>query len=51
MRLTTSVRGLEHHLTVPAHDDLRVGTLRSILGAVATYLDKPVDDVVQDLFG
>ena len=26
MRLTTSVRG-EHHVTIPAHESLRVGTL------------------------
>lgn len=32
MRLTSSFRGVEHRLTIPDHDDLRVGTLRSVLG-------------------
>lgn len=51
MRLTSSFRGVEHHVTIPDHDDLRVGTLRSILGAVAAYLDKPIDSLIEDLFG
>lgn len=33
MRLTTQ-RGGEHHLTVPAHDPLRLGTLNAILREV-----------------
>jgi len=51
MRLTSSLRGVEDHLTIPDHDDLRVGTLRGILGAVATYLDRSVEALVEDLFG
>ena len=51
MRLTSSSRGVEHHVTIPDHDDLRVGTLRGILGAVAAYLDRPVETLIDDLFG
>jgi len=36
MRLTCVARG-EHHITVPRHDPLRVGTLAAILDAVATH--------------
>jgi len=36
MRLTTTERG-EHHVTVPAHDPLRVGTVAGILGDVAVH--------------
>ena len=37
MRLTTQ-QGGEHHLTIPDHASLRVGTLASILGEVAAHL-------------
>lgn len=36
IRLTTNENG-EHHVTVPNHDPLRVGTLSAILGAVAAH--------------
>lgn len=50
MRLTTK-RGGEHHITVPAHTPLRVGTLSAILGEVADHLGKSRDEVVAELFG
>ncbi|MBU2786572.1 type II toxin-antitoxin system HicA family toxin [Acidithiobacillus ferriphilus] len=36
MRLTCAVQG-EHHVTVPRHDPLRLGTLAAILDAVAAH--------------
>ena len=36
VRLTTQERG-EHHVTVPEHDQLRIGTLASILAVVAAH--------------
>lgn len=36
IRLTTREKG-EHHVTVPNHDPLRLGTLSSILAAVAAH--------------
>ncbi len=50
MRLTSSTQGPEHHVTIPDHDDLRVGTLRSIVRAVAGYFAIEVDAVVERLF-
>lgn len=41
-RLTTQMNGA-HHLTVPAHDPLKPGTLRAILREVAAHHD--LDDV------
>lgn len=38
IRITSSVKGSEHHLTVPAHDPLKVGTLNSIIVDVSSYL-------------
>ncbi len=37
MRLTTQ-QGGEHHVTIPDHASLRVGTLARILGDVAAHL-------------
>ncbi len=36
MRLTSSLQGREHHITIPKHKPLRVGTLSSILNDVAS---------------
>ena len=51
MRLTSRLRGDEHHVTIPRHRDLRVGTLASILTDVALYLDRERDAVADELFG
>lgn len=50
MRLTTGERG-EHHVTVPRHDPLRVGTLGGILGEVAAHFGASRDDIIERLFG
>lgn len=36
LRLTSTLAG-EHHVTVPRHDPLRVGTLAAVLDAVAAH--------------
>ena len=36
IRLTTAERG-QHHITIPNHDSLRVGTLAAILAEVASH--------------
>ena len=41
----------EHHVTVPAHDALRVGTLAAILQAVAVRHGLSRDQLVMHLFG
>ena len=48
IRLTTQLLG-EHHITIPAHDPLRVGTLNSILSDVATHLQRSKDDVLRQI--
>lgn len=40
-----------HHLTVPAHDPLKVGTLAAILGDVAAHLEIERDELLRRLFG
>lgn len=41
----------QHHLTIPAHDALRVGTLAAILQAVGARLGRTRDELVRTLFG
>jgi predicted RNA binding protein YcfA (HicA-like mRNA interferase family) len=50
MRLTTLQRG-EHHVTIPRHDSLRLGTLAGILGDVAEHLGMTRQDLADRLFG
>jgi predicted RNA binding protein YcfA (HicA-like mRNA interferase family) len=49
MRLTTQVRG-EHHITIPAHDPLRVGTLNAILRAVGEHHGLERNEVIRRCF-
>jgi predicted RNA binding protein YcfA (HicA-like mRNA interferase family) len=50
IRLTTH-RGGEHHVTVPAHDPLKVGMLNAILREVGSHARLPREDLLQILFG
>ncbi|MBD1847111.1 type II toxin-antitoxin system HicA family toxin [Cyanobacteria bacterium FACHB-63] len=49
IRLTTQQNG-EHHITIPAHDPLKVGTLSAILRDIAEHLDLSRDDLIAELF-
>ncbi len=49
LRLTTQRKG-EHHITIPAHKELRVGTLSAILIDVADHLDISREDLIHELF-
>ena len=49
LRLTTLERG-EHHLTIPDHPSLRIGTLAAILGEVAAHAQQDRAEVVHRLF-
>ena len=50
LRLTTTQQG-EHHITIPDHDSLRVGTLAAILAEVGAHLQIERDKLTQRLFG
>ena len=50
IRLTTQ-SPTQHHVTVPAHDPLKVGTLSGILSDVAAHLKTTRDELLQQLFG
>ena len=51
LRLTSTLRGTEHHISIPRHRPLRVGTLSSILAEVAAYFQREREDVAEELFG
>jgi predicted RNA binding protein YcfA (HicA-like mRNA interferase family) len=50
LRLVSSVQGTPHHVTVPAHAEIRVGTLSAILAEVAAYLEKDRAELARELF-
>lgn len=48
IRLTTSVNG-EHHVTIPAHDPIKIGTLAGILSDIAAHHKITRDDLLKRL--
>ena len=50
IRLTTKEAG-EHHITIPRHDSLRIGTLSAILSDVARHLGLSREQLAKLLFG
>lgn len=41
----------QHHITIPNHDDLRIGTLAAILGDVGAHHGLSREALVEKLFG
>jgi len=50
VRLTTDTP-TQHHVTVPAHDPLKIGTLAGILSDIAAHLKISRDELQQRLIG
>ena len=49
IRLTTQRNG-EHHVTIPAHKPLKIGTLNAILRDVAAHASLSRDQLLETLF-
>lgn len=49
VRLTRASAAGAHHLTIPLHSPLRVGTLSAILGDVAAHLSLSKDEVLRKI--
>ena len=49
IRLTTHREG-EHHITIPNHDPIRLGTLSSILNDVAIHFKKSKEEIANEIF-
>ena len=50
-RLSATINGKTHDLTIPCHKPLRVGTLHAILKDVAEHRKTSLVRVITDLFG
>jgi len=50
IRLTSRIQG-EHHVTIPNHDPLRIGTLAAILDGVAAHHGLTREALLQRLLG
>jgi predicted RNA binding protein YcfA (HicA-like mRNA interferase family) len=50
VRLTTDTPS-QHHVTIPSHDPLKVGTLAAILSDVAAHSKLSREDLLERLFG
>ncbi|MDR3557405.1 MAG: type II toxin-antitoxin system HicA family toxin [Syntrophobacteraceae bacterium] len=50
VRVTCISEKGEHHITIPQHGSLRIGTLNNIIADVASYLNKEKADIVDEIF-
>ncbi|KAF0134123.1 MAG: hypothetical protein FD145_879 [Candidatus Saganbacteria bacterium] len=50
MRLASKYKGLEHKITIPGHDGIKIGTLNNILKDISIYLGISKDELVKELF-
>ncbi|MBO0931098.1 type II toxin-antitoxin system HicA family toxin [Fibrella aquatilis] len=50
IKVTTEQNG-QHHIAVPNHDPIKIGTLNGILSEVARHFGLAKDEVAQTLFG
>jgi len=49
IRLSTQASG-EHHITIPTHNPLRIGTLASILADIANHFNISKEQLYTELF-
>lgn len=50
LRLASKIRGTEHHVTIPAHNSLKIGTLSAVLTDIASYLEMDRAALANELF-
>ena len=50
IRMRSTHTGVEHLITIPNHNPMRVGTASSILGDVAGYLKVSKQELIERLF-
>ena len=49
VRITTAQKG-QHHITVPNHNPIKVGTLSAILGRIAEHHEISKSELINQLF-
>jgi predicted RNA binding protein YcfA (HicA-like mRNA interferase family) len=50
IRLASHFKASEHHITIPGHKPLKIGTLNNILNDVAAYLEIDKTALIVSLF-
>jgi len=50
IRLTTILKG-EHHITIPNHKPLKIGTLNKILGDISLHMEISKEKISEEIFG
>jgi predicted RNA binding protein YcfA (HicA-like mRNA interferase family) len=51
IRLTSSFKEKEHHITIPAKKSLKIGTLNNIINDISEYLEIEKNKLLLQLFG
>ncbi len=51
IRMTTTIRGSQHHVSIPRHRYVDVGLLGLILSNVAGYMGLTQNEIRRELFG
>lgn len=49
IRLSTEEKGV-HHITIPAHDPIKIGTLSNILKDIASHFEISKEELINRLF-
>ncbi len=50
IRLTSNIKKTEHHITIPGHTPIKIGTLSHILKDIADYLEIEKKILAEELF-
>ena len=50
IRLTSTYKGIEHKITIPDHQTIKIGTINNILSDVADYLKLSKKEIIEELF-
>ena len=50
IRLTSNIKGTEHHITIPRHKSIKLGTLNDIINDVTSYLEIDKKEIIENLF-
>ena len=50
IRVTTTSNG-QHHVTIPNHNPVKLGTLSSIIGDIAVHFKQTKEEIAEKLFG
>ncbi len=51
IKLSNTSHGKEHHITIPQHSPIKVGTLSAIFKDVARHMEKDPSELIKELFG